>query len=85
MYLYKKSIPEPFVETRPSYSSVVYHSKVNRPRSANENIEAPRPQERKTSLNETGYGKNGQTDENENLDFIQEEIAPGMLSKKVVF
>jgi len=57
---------------------VVYHSKANRPRSCNENIDAPRPQERKSSLsNEMLRGKNGGTDENDNLDFIQEEIAPG--------
>lgn len=72
-------LQDSYVETSQSYSIVVFHSKSKqRPKSAHENVEKY-PQMRKTSMSSemlaTG-GNNGNADEN--LNFIKEEIAPGM-------
>ncbi|KAG5675871.1 hypothetical protein PVAND_005739 [Polypedilum vanderplanki] len=76
---YNNNSSEPYVETKPSYSSVVYHSKHDRPKSCNDGNNDNRPTSRKSSLSkETLRNKNG-TDENDNMDFIQEEIAPGIV------
>jgi hypothetical protein len=59
---------------------VIFHSKPGeRPKSSVDRNFSPeiRPMPRKISMsNEMMRGRNG-ADENDNLDFIQEEIAPG--------
>lgn len=78
---------EAYVETSNSYSTVIFHSRAGeRPRSCVETSEKF-PPNRKTSLSaemlSTG-GRNGNSDENDNLDFIHEEIAPGMNKRKIM-
>lgn len=73
-----------FVETSQSFSTVIFHSNAGqRPKSSFDRSFSPeiKPLSRKTSLsNEMMRGNNGDADENDNLDFIQEEIAPGRKS-----
>lgn len=80
-------ILDPYVETSKGYSTVVFHSKANeRPKSWMGNSEKPPLPFIKTSRSNdmlsTG-GRNGNSDENDNLAFIREEIAPGMDVDKV--
>lgn len=58
---------QPFVETSTNYSHVVFHSKRTSPDS---NIKITPPQ-RKQSLSKT--------DENSNMNFVSEEIVPGIM------
>lgn len=60
---------ESYVETSSSYSTVVFHSKGN--------DRAKSPQLRKNSPSPSTGSRNGNLDEN--LNFIQEEIAPGIV------
>jgi hypothetical protein len=78
------TISEAFVETGPSYSSVVYHSKNDVRHNSNEGRNLKSPSSRKSSVsNERTRSRNG-NDENDNMDFIQEEIAPGKKMMKII-
>lgn len=76
-----KYLPDSYVETSQSYSTVVFHSKSkDRPKSAISENSDKYPQMRKTSMStemlSTG-GKNGKADQN--FNFVKEEIVPGRI------
>lgn len=72
-------ILEPYVETSSSYSNVVFHSKSSEQSRSNIDVPEPSSNGRRSSMDFNATLNDDFGDENDNLGFINEEIAPGII------